>query len=44
MMVVNEVNQMFLSEKTENDCAGADAKLDEVMAALGFEGWREVVG
>ena len=23
--------------------AKADAKLDKVMAALGFEGWREVV-
>ena len=44
MMVVNEVNQMFLSEKTEKDCAGADARLDEVMAALGYEGWRGVAG
>ncbi len=35
-MVVNEVNQMFLSGKAEKDCAEADAKLDEVMAASGF--------
>ena len=41
-MVVNEVNQMFLSGKAKKACAEADAGLDDVMAGLGFAAWQKV--
>ena len=31
-------------QEAEEARAEADSKLDEVMAALGFDGWREVAG
>ena len=31
---------VVLMQEAEEARAAADAKLDEVMAALGFEGWR----